>query len=60
MCSVKFAAQEIEHPSIMVTSEKEGARVVEAFDAGANNYIIKPFEPATAVKKIKQVLSVKP
>ena len=45
-------------PAIMVTNEKEGARVVEAFDAGANNYIIKPFAPATSVEKIKQVISV--
>ncbi len=45
-------------PIIMVTSEKEGTRVVEAFDAGANNYIIKPFEPVTLAEKIKQVLHV--
>lgn len=43
-------------PIVMVTSEKEGARVVEALDAGANNYIIKPFEPSLLASKIKQVL----
>lgn len=45
-------------PIIMVTSEKEGTRVVEAFDAGANNYIIKPFEPSSLADKVKQVLHV--
>lgn len=43
-------------PVIMVTSEKEGTRIVEAIDAGANNYIIKPFEPVSLAEKLKQVL----
>lgn len=43
-------------PIIMVTTEAEKGRVVEALKAGANNYIIKPFEPATIVEKIKEVL----
>jgi two-component system chemotaxis response regulator CheY len=41
-------------PVIMVTSEKEGARVVEAFEAGANNYVIKPFDTASVETKIRQ------
>lgn len=43
-------------PIIMVTTEAEKTRVIEALKAGANNYIIKPFEPATIVEKIKEVL----
>ncbi len=43
-------------PIIMVTTEAEKSRVVEALKAGANNYIIKPFEPATIVEKIRAVL----
>jgi two-component system chemotaxis response regulator CheY len=43
-------------PIIMVTSEMEGTRVVEAIDAGANSYIIKPFEPVTFADKVMQVL----
>jgi two-component system chemotaxis response regulator CheY len=43
-------------PIIMVTTEAEKSRVVEALKAGANNYIIKPFEPATIVQKITEVL----
>lgn len=43
-------------PIIMVTTEAERNRVIEALQAGANNYIIKPFEPDTLVEKIKGVL----
>jgi two-component system, chemotaxis family, chemotaxis protein CheY len=45
-----------ETPIIMVTTEAERNRVIEALQAGANNYIIKPFEPNTMVEKIKTVL----
>ena len=44
-------------PIIMVTTEAEKTRVIEALKAGANNYIIKPFEPTTIVSKILEVLA---
>ena len=44
-------------PIIMVTTEAEKSRVVEALKAGANNYIIKPFEPKTIIEKIQSVLA---
>jgi two-component system chemotaxis response regulator CheY len=44
-------------PIIMVTTEAEKTRVIEALKAGANNYVIKPFEPATIVTKIQEVLA---
>ena len=44
-------------PIIMVTTEAEKSRVIDALKAGANNYIIKPFEPATIVSKIQDVLA---
>jgi len=43
-------------PIIMVTTEAERNRVIEALQAGANNYIIKPFEPDTLVEKIRGVI----
>lgn len=43
-------------PIIMVTTEAEKSRVIEALKAGAQNYIIKPFEPSTIVSKIQDVL----
>jgi two-component system, chemotaxis family, chemotaxis protein CheY len=44
-------------PIIMVTTEAEKSRVIDALKAGANNYIIKPFEPSTIVSKIQEVLA---
>ena len=43
-------------PVIMVTTEAEKSRVLEALKAGATSYIVKPFEPATIVSKIKAVI----
>jgi two-component system chemotaxis response regulator CheY len=43
-------------PIIMVTTEAEKARVIDALKSGATNYIIKPFEPQTIVAKIQEVL----
>lgn len=45
-----------ETPIIMVTTEAEKSRVIEALKAGANNYIIKPFEPAAIVQKIMDTM----
>jgi len=44
-------------PIIMVTTEAEKARVIEALKSGATNYIIKPFEPQTIVQKIQATLA---
>lgn len=44
-------------PIIMVTTEAEKSRVIEALKAGAQNYIIKPFEPATIVAKIQETMA---
>jgi len=43
-------------PIIMVTTESEKSRVVEALKAGANDYIIKPFKPHIIMAKIKDTL----
>ena len=44
-------------PIIMVTTEAEKKRVVEALKAGANNYVIKPFQPPAILSKIRETLS---
>ncbi len=44
-------------PIIMVTTEAEKSRVLDALKAGATNYIIKPFEPNAIVDKIKQTVA---
>jgi len=43
-------------PIIMVTTEAEKARVVEAIKAGVNNYVVKPFTADVLAEKIKQTL----
>ncbi len=44
-------------PIIMVTTEAEKLRVIEALKAGANNYIVKPFKPETVVAKVQETLA---
>ena len=43
-------------PIIMCTTETEKNRVIEAMKAGANNFVIKPFEPETIIAKAKETL----
>ena len=45
-------------PIVMVTSETEKARVAEAFELGATNYILKPFSQEDVAIKIKRVLNL--
>lgn len=40
-------------PVIMVTSESEKSRIVEAIQSGAANYVVKPFDADTLAEKIK-------
>jgi len=40
---------------VMVTTEAEMARVTEALDAGANEYVMKPFTPEIMVDKLKML-----
>jgi len=44
-------------PIIMVTTEAEKQRVVDAIKAGVNNYVIKPFTPPQLIEKVQQTLS---
>lgn len=42
-------------PIIMVTTEAERSKVVEAIQAGINDYLIKPFTPDALAAKIRKV-----
>ncbi|MDB5047328.1 MAG: Chemotaxis protein CheY [Fibrobacteres bacterium] len=42
-------------PVIMVTSESEKTRIMEAIQAGAANYVVKPFQAETLQEKISAV-----
>lgn len=43
-------------PVIMVTTEAEKSRVIEAIKAGANDYLIKPFSPDQLAAKVRAVI----
>ena len=43
-------------PVIMVTTEAERARVIEAIKAGVNNYVVKPFTPDVLGQRIQETL----
>ncbi len=43
-------------PLIMVTTEAEKQRVVDAIKAGVNNYVIKPFTPESLLERCRQTL----
>ena len=43
-------------PIIMVTTEAEKSRVVEAIKAGVNNYVVKPFTPDVLKERIEQTI----
>ena len=44
-------------PLIMVTTEAEKGRVIEAIKAGVNNYLVKPFTGEVLSAKIQQTLN---
>ena len=46
-------------PIIMVTTEAEKSRVIEAVRAGVNNYVVKPFAAETLSAMIKQTMAKK-
>lgn len=53
----KYRATGKKTPIIMVTTEAEKARVIEAIKAGVNNYVVKPFTPDGLAERIRETLS---
>lgn len=53
----KYREQGNKSPIIMVTTEAEKSRVVEAIKAGVNNYVVKPFTPDLLGERIKETLA---
>ncbi len=51
-----YRGQGHDTPIIMVTTESEKPRVVEAIKAGVNNYLVKPFTPDGLSGRIKETL----
>ena len=52
------ADAELKHlPVLMITAEAKKENIVEAAQAGANGYIVKPFTAATLDEKLKKILN---
>lgn len=51
-----FRQRDTTTPVIMVTTEAEKTRVIEAIRAGVNNYVVKPFTPDLLQQRIKETL----
>lgn len=54
----EMRARGFQVPVIMVTTEAEKSRVLEALKSGASNYVIKPFQAADILEKIHKILNV--
>lgn len=52
-----FREKDKSTPVIMVTTEAEKSRVIEAIKAGVNNYIVKPFTPEALKERIDETLA---
>lgn len=44
-------------PIIMCTTEGEQNRIVDAIKAGADNFVVKPFDPEVIMTKIKETMA---
>ena len=49
--------QGVKTPIIMVTTESEKARVIEAIKAGVNNYVVKPFTPEQLSERVNETMA---
>lgn len=52
--AVKEMPHLAEIPVIMLTTESERRKMIEAIEAGAKHYLTKPFQPETLATKILQ------
>ncbi len=46
-------------PVIMLTAKTMERDIVRAFDAGANDYIVKPFQPSELMARLRRFIRVK-
>jgi two-component system chemotaxis response regulator CheY len=53
----QFRSKGCKTPIIMVTTEAEKTRVIEAIKAGVNNYVVKPFTPDVLSQRIEETLA---
>ena len=54
----EIRAQDARVPIIMITTEAEKGRVVQAIQAGGTDYLVKPFTPETLRGKLDKHIAV--
>jgi two-component system chemotaxis response regulator CheY len=54
----EIRAQDAKVPIIMITTEAEKARVMQAIQAGVTDYLVKPFTPETLRAKLDKHIAV--
>jgi two-component system chemotaxis response regulator CheY len=47
-------------PVLMVTAEAKKENIIEAAQAGASGYVVKPFTAATLDEKLKKIFAANP
>ena len=47
-------------PILMLTAKSQEGEIVRALDAGANDYLVKPFQPNELKARIRRLVSPKP
>lgn len=61
MHGVSFIRTYVNHggtaPILVAAHEAERADMINAFKAGANHYILKPYAPTTLIRCVREVLS---
>jgi two-component system chemotaxis response regulator CheY len=55
----QYRAKGGKSPIIMVTTEAEKTRVIDAIKAGVNNYVVKPFTPDILAQRINETTAAK-
>jgi len=53
----EYRAMDTSTPIIMVTTEAEKSRVIDAIKAGVNNYVVKPFTPDVLSQRIEETMT---
>ncbi len=56
----QYRAKGGKSPIIMVTTEAEKTRVIEAIKAGVSNYVVKPFTPDILAQRINETTAKAP
>jgi DNA-binding response OmpR family regulator len=53
---IRASPSTIDLPVIMLTSAIQGETVIEALDAGATDYVLKPFNPRELIERVQSLL----